>query len=230
MSAVLEVEGLTFAYGNRQPVLRDVSFSVETGERVGIVGGNGAGKSTLLWCILSLHRASGTVRLFGERFRRETLRRLGVVFQNPEDLLFMPCLIDDLTLPLLNRGLGREEAVSRAGELLGRMGLNGLEDEPAGHLSLGQRKRAAIAAALVSEPQLLILDEPTAELDARSERLLAEHLNGLPVTLVMTSHNLDFLERCCSRLLVLLDGRIAADGDAKEVMAQQDLLELAGLK
>lgn len=230
MSAVLEVRGLTFAYGDRAPVLQDLSFSVETDERVGIVGGNGAGKSTLIWCILNLHRASGTVRLFGERFRRRTLRRLGVVFQNPEDLLFMPRLVDDLTLPLLNRGLTREDAVSRTGDVLGRMGLNGLENEPAGHLSLGQRKRAAIAAALVSEPDLLLLDEPTAELDGRSRRLLADHLNQLSVTLVMTSHDLDFLGRCCSRLLVLFNGRIVADGDAKQVMAREDLLELAGLK
>ncbi len=229
MRPVVELEDVAFSYGDRPPVIERVSFRVEAGERVGIVGGNGAGKSTLLWCMLNLHKPVGTVRLFGEKFRRKTLRRVGVVFQNPEDLLFMPFLIDDLTLPLLNRGAGREEAFGAAREMLDHMGLREYEDEPAAHLSLGQRKRAAIAAALVAEPDLLVLDEPTAELDARAVRLLARHLAGLRVTLLMTSHNLTFLEQCCSRLLVLHGGRIAADAPTKEILGRRDLLEEAGL-
>ena len=229
MSAVLEVRDLSFGFDQRKPVLRDISFSVSAGESVGILGANGAGKSTLLWCVLGLYRARGTVRLFGGKPNRSSLDRTGVVLQNPEDLLFMPKLIDDLMLPLLNRGVNRAQALDTARDALRRMGLEGCEDAPASHLSLGQRKRAAIAAALVSSPELLILDEPTAELDGRSVRRLAELLSGMPGTRLITSHGLQFLRRVTTRLLVLHEGAVVAEGATEYVLADSMLLERTGL-
>ena len=229
MSIVLEVRELSFAFDKRKPLLRDVSFSVSDGESVGIVGANGAGKSTLLWCILGLHKPRGTVRLFGEHPGRSSLARTGVVFQNPEDLLFMPRLIDDLTLPLLNRGLERAEALDRARQRLRQMDLEGYEQAPASHLSLGQRKRAAIAAALVTSPELLLLDEPTAELDGRSVRRLAELLSRTRVTCLITSHDLQFLDRVATRLLVLHEGTMVTEGSASDILTDSASLDRAGL-
>jgi cobalt/nickel transport system ATP-binding protein len=114
MKRIVEVEALTFAFDSGRPVLHDIGFAVGEGECVGIVGANGAGKSTLLWCLLGLLEARGSVRFFGEKLRKSALGRIGVVFQNPEDQLFMPRLIDDISLPLLNRGSGEHAATERA--------------------------------------------------------------------------------------------------------------------
>ena len=158
MRPALEVEDLTFGFHPGQPVLRGVSFCVWEGECLGIIGANGAGKSTLLWCLLGLLREQGGVRIFGEKARKNHWGRIGFVFQNPEDQLFMPKLIEDITLPLVNRGVPAGVARERALAALETMGLREAALRPAGELSLGQRKRAAIAAALAPSPDLLILD------------------------------------------------------------------------
>lgn len=229
MTAVVEARGLWFAYEGGEPVLRNVTFSIEPGERVGILGPNGSGKSTLLWCLLGFYKPRGEVRLFGQPVRRKLLERVGVVFQNPEDMLFMPSLAADLCLPLLNRGVAPAEADRRAREALARLGLAGLASRAASSLSLGQRKRAAIAAALATAPELLLLDEPTAELDGRAARTLAFVLRELGVTTLVTSHDLTFLGRLATRLLVLVEGEIAAVGRPEEILADTARLEAWGL-
>jgi cobalt/nickel transport system ATP-binding protein len=229
MSAVLEVDGLHFAFEPGEEVLRDITFSLAPGECLGVIGANGSGKSTLLWCLLGLHRAEGSVRLFGEPFSRRHRGRVGMVFQNPEDQLFMPRLIDDVALPLVNRGVPSEQAVRQARHALAAAGLAGREDRPASSLSLGQRKRAAIAAALATSPELLVLDEPTAELDGRSVRRLADVLASMKIARLIASHDLAFLERLCSRLLVLHQGTIAAGGPPRTILDDRALLERAEL-
>jgi cobalt/nickel transport system ATP-binding protein len=229
MSAILEVERLGFSYDARRQALCDVTFSLAAGECLGVVGANGSGKSTLLWCVLGLHRAEGSVRLFGEPPARKSLRRVGVVFQNPEDQLFMPTLIEDVMLPLVNRGTPRDGARAKAIAALVAAGLGDAADRPASQLSLGERKRAAIASALVTSPELLILDEPTAELDGRSVRHLAALLKSLPVARLIASHDLRFLDGLCSRIAVLAEGRIIADGPAASIFSDAALLERAGL-
>jgi cobalt/nickel transport system ATP-binding protein len=228
MTPVLEVEQLAFGFGLR-PVFHKICFTIRAGERVGLVGANGAGKSTLLWCLLGLLRAKGTVRLFGAPPARAALARVGVVFQNPEDQLFMPSLADDLALPLLNAGMPVETARERALAVLRDVGLEEYAGEPAAHLSLGQRKRAAIALALVASPCLLVLDEPTAELDGRSVRQLAALLRRLPGAQLVASHHLEFLRETAGRLIVLGGGSILADGPAPDILADTALLDLAGL-
>ena len=229
MTPVLEVARLSFAFEAKRPVLRDISFAVGEGECVGIVGANGAGKSTLLWCLLGLLKSRGTVRWFREAPARDAVSRLGVVFQNPEDQLFMPTVMEDAALGLLNRGVPAEAARRRAAATLEQAGLEAVSGRPASQLSLGQRKRAAIAAALAASPELLILDEPTAELDGRSVRQLTAWLRDLAVTRLIASHHLEFLRAVCSRLLVLHDGRLIAQGPATEILGDQALLERAGL-
>ncbi|MBM3744223.1 MAG: ABC transporter ATP-binding protein [Acidobacteria bacterium] len=229
MRPALEVENLGFAFDNRRPVLEGISFTLQEGECVGIVGANGAGKSTLLWCLLGLWKNRGTVRWFGQPPGRASSGRIGAVFQNPEDQLFMPTVLEDVALGLLNRGLEPAEARLRAREALEHAGLAGVAERPAAQLSLGERKRAAIAVALAGAPELLLLDEPTAELDGRSVRQLAELLGRLRVARLIASHHLDFLGKLCSRLLVLEAGRVIAQGPAGEILADHGLLERAGL-
>ena len=228
MNAVVETSGLAFAF-DATPVLQDIGFSVYAGERVGIAGANGAGKSTLLWCLLGLLKGRGQVRVLGQRPTGEGNPAIGAVFQNPEDQLFMPRLIDDLTLPLVNQGMPLAEATSRAEATLESLGLESAAARPAARLSLGERKRAALAAVLVTGPQLVILDEPTAELDGSSVRRLVELLNRISLTLIVASHDLHFLQAATSRALILLDGRVVADGPATTLLADPALLERAGL-
>ncbi len=229
MKPVLEVENLTFAYDSVHPVLEGITFSVLEGECVGIVGANGAGKSTLLWCLLGLLKAAGAVRFFGEKLHRRHLGRIGVVFQNPEDQLFMPRLIDDITLPLVNRGICAALAAKKAIAALESVGLGDMLHRPASQLSLGERKRAAIAAALAGSPDLLLLDEPTAELDGRAVRLLAGVLQGLTVARLIASHDLSFLHGLAERIFVLAGGRIVAQGPTNQILSNRALLEQAGL-
>lgn len=228
MRPVLEVDNLSFSFDGRN-VLRGITFTAGEGECVGIAGANGAGKSTLLWCLMGLLRFRGSVRVFGEKPGTTTVARTGFVFQNPEDQLFMPSVAEDIVLTLINRGLSKEEAFRRVPETLALVGLGEEASMPASQLSLGQRKRASIAAALASSPELLLLDEPTAELDGRSVRLLGETLRNLPITRVIASHHLDFLRGLCSRVLVLTAGTIVASGPASEILANAALLERAGL-
>jgi cobalt/nickel transport system ATP-binding protein len=229
MTAALEVSDLRFGYDG-VPVLRDIAFEVRCQESVALVGGNGSGKSTLLWCIAGLLTGSGRVRLFDEASpNAEVLARLAMVFQNPEDQLFMPNLIQDLTLPLLNSGIDAETARRRAEECLHDLGLEKYGDRPATHLSIGQRKGAAVALALVQCPELLLLDEPTAELDGRAVRRLAAMLCGLNVAKLIASHDLRFLQTVTTRALVLSEGRIIADGNTADLLSDQELLNRAGL-
>jgi cobalt/nickel transport system ATP-binding protein len=228
VTPAVEVRGLGYSYGQTR-ALSDVSFSVAPGERVGVAGANGSGKSTLLWCLLGLLPAKGEVRIFGRPLGRRPPRQAALVFQNPEDQLFMPALLDDVALGLLNRGEAPECARAKAREALRAVDLLELAGREASQLSLGQRKRAAIAVALAAAPELLLLDEPTAELDGRSVRHLASLLPSLPGTHIIATHHLEFLRAVTSRTLVLAEGTVIADGPTREILADRALLERSGL-
>lgn len=228
MRPVLEVRRLSYSFDG-DPVLNEISFDIASGERVGLVGANGAGKTTLLWSVLGLLKGTGEVKVQGVKRAAADWSTIGAVFQNPEDQLFMPRLIDDLTLPLLNRGLARDEAAARATGILDALGLSFAASRPASKLSMGERKRAAVAAALVSRPEMIVLDEPTAELDGRAVRHLVALLNSLSVTLLVASHHLDFLRQVTSRVIVLAGGRIEADGPAAVLLEDGEFLERVGV-
>jgi cobalt/nickel transport system ATP-binding protein len=228
MTPVLEVSGLSFRYES-ETALKGISFQVAAGDSVGLVGANGSGKSTLLWCVAGLLRGAGTVRLFGGQPAKACRQRIGMVFQNPEDQLFMPTLAQDLALPLVNHGLCPKEAQAAARDWLERFGLGRYSNLPAAHLSLGQRKRAAVALAMVRKPEFLILDEPTAELDGRAVRQLSNTLNQLAVTKLIASHHLDFLRSTTSRVILLCEGEIRSEGPTADILNNSTLLEESGL-
>ena len=220
MNPVLQVENLSCSRNGRA-VLDGISFVLDAGESVAIAGPNGAGKSTLLWCVMGLLAGKGSI---------VKPERTSIVFQNPEDQLFMPTVLDDLMLPLLAKGHSDEEAFAQALETLLQFELKPLAGRPASELSLGQRKRAALALAMVTKPGLLLLDEPTAELDPRSSRLLAGSLASAPAARLVASHDLAFIQRTCARLIILDGGRIQAAGPAASILADSQLLERHGLR
>jgi cobalt/nickel transport system ATP-binding protein len=187
-----------------------------------LLGANGAGKSTLLWCAAGLLRYEGSIERTGPP--------PGFVFQNPEDQLFLPRLLDDIALPLRNAGEPRDAADTRARAALASVGLGGFEARESRELSLGERKRAAIALALVRRPSLLLLDEPTAELDGRAARILSRTLQDLGQARIIATHDLDFAGATASRAVVLYAGEVVFDGTMTAALRDPALLEWWGLR
>jgi cobalt/nickel transport system ATP-binding protein len=228
MTPILEVSRLSFGYTSDRPVFRDLDFALAPGESVGLIGGNGSGKSTLLWCLLGLLKPQGEIRLFGEKWNRRLLGRVGMVFQNPEDQLFMPTIAQDVQLSLLSTG-GPAGDIERARELLRLAELEQVAERPASRLSLGERKRAALVCALAHNPEFLLMDEPTAELDGRARRRLIEALRGSAVSRLTASHDLGFIEAISTRVVVLGEQGILADGNSRAVLGDRETLTRAHL-
>ncbi len=231
----LRVEGLGYRYPAGAPVLHDVSFTVDDGERLAVLGANGAGKSTLLLHLNGLLLPErGMVAVDGTRVVEETLRevrrKVGLVFQDPGDQLFLPSLLEDVAFGPLNDGASPAEAESAARSVLDSLGLGHAADRAAHHLSGGEQRLASLATALVTRPGLLVLDEPTAGLDARARARVVDLLRGRPETLVLATHDLEVAEALCGRALVLAGGRVAALGPIGEVLADPELLLRHGLR
>jgi cobalt/nickel transport system ATP-binding protein len=206
---------------------------VEAGTAFGILGANGAGKSTLLLHLNGVLDGNGAVKVSGEaitkRNVREVRRRVGLVFQDPDDMLFMPRLGDDVAFGPRNLGLAEEEVASRVREALAAAGLAGHENRSPHHMSLGERRRASIAAALALKPDILALDEPTANLDGRGRRELAALLRSLDGTKIIASHDLPFVREVCSEVALLAAGKVVASGRAEDLMGREELLREYGL-
>jgi len=227
---VITVERLSFAYPDGTQALRNISLSIRNGESAGIIGANGAGKSTLVnhlngW----LRPQSGTVKVEGSRStgkNQENLRRMvGLVFQNPDDQLFMTRLFDDIMFGPGNLGLPRQESEAEAERLLRDFGLWELRGKPPSKLSQGQKRFAAFAAVLVMRPCVLVMDEPTSDLDPRNRKKLASLVNSLASTRITVSHDLDFIWDTCSRVFIMNSGRISAQGEARALLSNRELLE-----
>jgi cobalt/nickel transport system ATP-binding protein len=226
---VLEVRRLASAYPDGRQVLFGVDLTVHEGERVAILGPNGAGKTTLVLHLNGiLTAAAGTVRVDGldvvKENLREIRRRVGVVFQDPDDQLFMPTVRDDVAFGPANlghRGTDLEERVTRA---LAAVDCEELADRAPHHLSFGQRRRVAAATVLSMDPRVLVLDEPSSNLDPLARREFAEIVLGLGLTTVMVTHDLPYALQLCPRAVVLADGVIVADGPTREILADDALM------
>jgi cobalt/nickel transport system ATP-binding protein len=228
----LDVRGVHYAYPDGQVALRGVDLRVARGERVALLGPNGAGKTTLVLHLNGiLHSGGGSVAVRGlaadpgDRKRLAEIRsRVGIVFQDPDDQLFLPTVAEDVAFGPANAGLRGAELAARVDEALRAVGMAEHRDRAPHHLSFGQRRRVAVATVLAMRPDILVLDEPSSNLDPASRRELAEILRGLPVTLLMVTHDLPYALELCPRSVVIDDGRIVADGGTAELLGDTQLL------
>jgi cobalt/nickel transport system ATP-binding protein len=225
----LEVEGLAFVYPDGSSALRGLDLRVEAGERVAVLGPNGAGKTTLALHLNGIHRAAhGRVTVAGTELTdasvREIRRRVGLVFQDPDDQLFMPTVREDVAFGPANLGLRGAELETRVVEALTAVGGEHLADRAPHHLSGGERRRIALATVLAMRPDVLVLDEPTSNLDPASRRELVEVLRALAVTQLVITHDLPFALELCPRSVVVNGGVLVASGATHEVLADEVLL------
>ncbi len=230
--AAIAITDLCFSYPNQPPILQDLNLEIFPGERVGLIGPNGAGKTTLFLSICGiLSPAAGEIRLFGKpveagKFRSE----IGLVFQNPEDQLFCPRVRDDVAFGPENMALEPEAVDRRVEEALFLTGVLHLAERVPHQLSGGEKRMVAIAAVLAMQPQLVLYDEPSANLDLRARRRLINFLHSSKETIVLSSHDLELILEVCDRVFLLDQGQILADGIPSEVMSDRQLMETYGLE
>lgn len=230
MSApAVEIQDAHYSYPDGHRALAGVSLRIEAGERVAVLGPNGAGKSTLCLHLNGILEATaGTVRVcgleVGGRNSKKVRGRVGVVFQDPDDMLFMPTVAQDVAFGPSNLGVAEAEIPARVERALAAVGMQGFGERSPHHLSFGQRKRAATAAVLSMQPEILVLDEPSASLDPRSRREFGEILSGLDQTIIMATHDLPYALELCERAVIVDGGRVVADGPTPEILGDAELL------
>ena len=226
---MLEFRNVSFGYDRTSPVIRDLSFKINDGETVGLIGANGAGKSTVMKLILGLLSGEGEILLDGVEVKKETLsdirKKIGFVLQDSDDQMFMPTVYEDMIFGPMNYGMSREEADRKADEVLEKLGITQLKHRHNHRRSGGEKRMAAIATILAMEPEVILMDEPTAALDPYNRRIVINAVNGLTQTRIITSHDLDMIMDTCERVILLSSGRIAADGPAETILRDRALLE-----
>jgi cobalt/nickel transport system ATP-binding protein len=229
VTPVLDVDGLAFAYPDGHQALFGVDLHVHRGERVALLGPNGAGKTTLVLHLNGILAAgAGSVSVSGLPVTKENIpelrRRVGIVFQDPDDQLFMGTVRQDVGFGPANLGLRGAELEARVQRALEQVGMAAYADRPPHHLSFGQRRRVAVATVLAMEPEILVLDEPSSNLDPASRRELADILRSLDVTVLMVTHDLPYALELCPRSVVLSDGHVVADGPTYDVLTDDALM------
>jgi cobalt/nickel transport system ATP-binding protein len=233
----LEIKDLHYSYPDGHQALHGVDLHIEEGERVALLGPNGAGKTTLVLHLngilppANMPGAKGTVIVGGlkadpadRKGLSEIRRRVGLVFQDPDDQLFLPTVAEDVAFGPANLGLKGDELHQRVEDALAWVGMSEVKDRAPHHLSLGQRRRVAVATVLAMNPELLVLDEPSSNLDPQARRELAGILLSLPVTMLMVTHDLPYALQLCERSVILDEGVIVADGPTREILADTALL------
>ncbi len=236
----LAVENLSFAYPDGHPALADVTLKIERGEKVALVGPNGAGKSTLMLHlngILGSHAGKdgdSPIRVGGMPVIKSNLpvvrARVGVVFQNPDDQLFSPTVFEDVAFGPLHMGLAEAEVRKRVSAALDQVGMADYVNRMSHHLSVGEKKRIAIATVLSMQPEILVLDEPSAGLDPRARRSLINLLRALPLTMLVSSHDMLMVRELFPRMVIMDEGRVVADGETGALMDDAALLQAHGLE
>ncbi len=229
MTSALDIKGVHFSYPDGTPALQGIDLEIMPGERVAVLGPNGAGKTTLMLHTNGLLRpTNGEIVVAGTLLTEENLAKarqlVGMVFQDPDDQLFMPTVADDVAFGPANAGLAQEEVASRVEAALAEVGMLAVKNRPPHHLSLGQRRRVAIATVLATDPEVLVMDEPSSNMDPASRRELADVLLSLDRTLVMVTHDLPYAAQLCPRSVILSDGEIRADGRTLDLLMDEALL------
>ncbi|UXA15405.1 energy-coupling factor ABC transporter ATP-binding protein [Mycobacterium sp. SMC-8] len=229
MTPAVRVRGLRYAYPDGHVALGGIDLDIAPGERVALLGPNGAGKTTLMLHLNGVLSAlEGTIEIGGIRLSRSTLReirrKVGLVFQDPDDQLFMPTLAQDVAFGPANFGLRGAELDARVAHALAAVSMSELAERSPAHMSGGQRRRAALATVLACAPEVLVLDEPSANLDPVARRELAETLSGLDATMLIVTHDLPYAAQLCRRAIVMDHGVIVADGPVEDVLSDTELL------
>lgn len=232
---MIQINNLTFEYIKGRKVLDDISLSVSSGEKVGIIGKNGAGKSTLLRILTGLEcEYEGTVCVAGIPVNKKDLRKLrkniGYVFQDSDSQMFLTTVNDNVSFGPANYGYKGKELEDAVNEALLKTGIESLKDSPVYMLSGGEKKLASIATVLSVEPEVLLFDEPSGALDPQNRRRIINVLNSLDKTVIVTSHDLDFVYDTCDRVILLGDKRIVKDAGKEEILKDKKLLEEYGLE
>jgi cobalt/nickel transport system ATP-binding protein len=229
MTPSLRISGLAFAYPDGYQALFGVNLEIAKGERVALLGPNGAGKTTLVLHLNGLlSGGEGIVEVAGLPVEKQNFaeirRRVGVVFQDPDDQLFMPTVRDDVAFGPANMGLSGSDLDARVDEALAQVAMSEYADRPPHHLSFGQRRRVAVATVLAMHPEILVLDEPSSNLDPASRRELADILRSLDITLFMVTHDLPYALELCPRSVVLAEGVVVADGPTRDILLNDPLM------
>ncbi len=229
----VEICDLNFRYPDGTAALENVSLRIPEGGRVALIGPNGAGKSTLMLHLNGLLRGTGSIKVLGQDLSegdiQKVRRQVGLVFQNPDDQLFMPSVFDEVAYAAVNAGYGTDEVRQRVSGALATVGMTGYEDKHPINLSIGQKKRVTIASVLVTDNRILVLDEPSAGLDPSGRRSLIALLASLNSTLVIATHDLDLTQQLCPDSVILKDGRVIRTGATREILADASFLESCGL-
>jgi cobalt/nickel transport system ATP-binding protein len=224
---IIEISNLSYSYPDGTEALKTINLTMDLHENVGLVGANGSGKTTLLLMMVGILKGKGSLTVLGESNLKKVRGRVGLVFQNPDDQLFMPTVFDDVAFGPVNLGMDTvKERVSRA---LTMVSLSGCEKKSPHHLSYGEKKRVALAAVLSMEPELLLMDEPSANLDPRGKRQLVQLLKEVPQPKIVAAHDLDLVLETCERTVLLDRGTVVADGATEEILSDTAFLKTHGL-
>jgi cobalt transport protein ATP-binding subunit len=229
----IEIENLRFTYRDGTPALRGVSFSVPRGACVGLIGPNGAGKSTLMLHLNGLlpekwNGNEGVIRVAGQTLRPDNLqeirRKVGLLFQDPNDQLFCPTVYEDVAFGPQQFNLNEDEIATRVADALQRVGLEGFERRAPHHLSGGEKRRVCLAGVLACQPEILVLDEPTSNLDPRGKRQLKTLLRQIPITQIIATHDLELVAELCSHVIILNHGQVVAQGPTLDLLNDEALM------
>ena len=234
----IEITRLKYRYHDGTEALRDLSFRVLPGECIALLGPNGSGKSTLLLHLNGLLpdklTGDGAVKIYGQTVAPENLEKIrcqvGLVFQDPDDQLFCPTVAEDVAFGPQQLGLSETEIAARVKKSLAQVGLAGFEERATHHLSHGEKRRACLAGVLACEPAVLVLDEPTSDLDPRGRREFKAMLRTLPATKIIATHDLEMAVELCARSIILDRGQIVADGRTIELLSDERLMLEHGLE
>ena len=229
MENVIEFQNVSFSYDGRTPVVQEINLIIEKGETVGLIGANGAGKSTLMKLLPGLLAGKGAITVDGLSVTTANLplirRKLGYVLQDSDNQMFMPTVYEDMMFGLRNYGMTKEEAEKKVDETLEKLHLQELKYRHNHRISGGEKKMAAIATVLAMEPEVLLMDEPSAALDPLNRRMVIRTIQLLPQTKLIASHDLDMILETCDRVILLSHGKIAADGECGTILRNRELLE-----
>ncbi|MDP3787634.1 MAG: ABC transporter ATP-binding protein [Candidatus Omnitrophota bacterium] len=230
----VEIKNLSYSYPDKTDVLSGIDLDLFKGESLGVIGPNGAGKSTLLLHINGILRGKGDIKVLGLEMSDKNLRQIrskvGLVFQEPDNQLFMPTVFEDVAFGPINMGMSKDEVDGAVREALSKVDMSDSVKRLSHHLSYGEKKRVSVATVLSMSPEILVLDEPTSNLDPKHRRILIGILKELKISKIIATHDLELVSETCSRVILLDKGKVVASGNAADILIDRILLEAHSLE